>query len=203
VAGYVRAAERREQLLEAAGRVLVSHGFDHLTLRGVAAEAGVRLSTLQYIFPSRADLVRALVGHVLANAGYGQFEVGSGGLEVELHRWVDWNADQLVSDPAVAELVRHEMIARLTRDPSARSTEVPETQLITMAPTDRRFAEIARAAGEEYEQPTRDLGRLFALAQFGLIVEALEDPDVDRYRRDAHFLVDSLVRFASPHPRDL
>ncbi len=202
MAGYVRAAQRREQLLAAAARVLVADGLEDLTLRAVAAEAGVRLSTLQYIFPSRADLVHALVEHVLANAGYGQFEVGTGGLEIELHRLVDFNADRLASDPAVAELIRHEVIGRVSRDASSPSAQIPEERLIAAAATQQRFGEIARAAGEEYDQPTGDLGRLFALAHMGLIIEALEDPDVDRYRRDAHFLVDSVVEFAHPRPRD-
>jgi AcrR family transcriptional regulator len=201
VAGYVRAAERREQLLAAAERVLVSDGLEHLTLRGVAADAGVRLSALQYIFPSRADLVRALVDHVLDRASYGQFEVGTGGLGVELHRLVDWYSDQFVSDPAVIELVRQEVITRVSLDSPIRSTGFPEAGLIATEPPERRFAEIAQAAGEEYDQPIEDLGRLFALAQMGLIVEALEEPDVDRYRRDAHFLVESIVEFARPHPR--
>jgi hypothetical protein len=101
----------------------------------------------------------------------------------------------------VIELVRHEVITRVSLDHSIRSTGFPEAGLIATEPPERRFAEIAQAAGEEYDQPIEDLGRLFALAQMGLIVEALEEPDVDRYRRDAHFLVESIVEFARPHPR--
>ena len=70
MAGYVRAAEREAQLLEAAKTVLVRDGYQALTLRTVAREAGIGLSTLQYVFRTRADLVQALVDKVTEDAGF-------------------------------------------------------------------------------------------------------------------------------------
>ncbi|MET8701261.1 TetR family transcriptional regulator [Kitasatospora sp. NPDC004723] len=57
--------ERREALLDAAERVLVAEGGAELTMRAVAAAAGVRLGHLQYYFPTHADLVAAVLERVL------------------------------------------------------------------------------------------------------------------------------------------
>ncbi|MGW1765462.1 TetR/AcrR family transcriptional regulator [Streptomyces sp. NPDC002073] len=59
---------RRTALLDAAERILATGGGAELTMRAVAAEAGVRLGHLQYYFPSRADLLAALLDGVLATA---------------------------------------------------------------------------------------------------------------------------------------
>ena len=140
--GYVRAADRREQLLDAAVEVLVRDGVDGLTLRDVAAQAGVRLSTLQYIFSSRAELIAALAERVLSNAAYGQFVVGTGGLGHELRRLVDWFATQFLADPAMVELVRHEYVARVTHRDPTEAVEFPAGRPIVTGRAESRFLEI-------------------------------------------------------------
>jgi AcrR family transcriptional regulator len=195
---YVRAAERREQLLDAAVEVLVRDGLDAMTLRDVAAQAGVRLSTLQYIFSSRAELIAALAERVLVDARYGQFEVGSGGLEHELRRLVDWFATQFFADPAMVELVRHEYLARFRRRDPQEPVDHPAGWPIVSFNAGHRFAEIAAKAQEEYDLTPEALARMWTLAQMGLIVEYLQDRDVDRHQRDALFVVDRIVDVARP-----
>ncbi|MGK5642343.1 TetR/AcrR family transcriptional regulator [Streptomyces sp. URMC 126] len=56
---------RRASLLDAAEAVLVAKGNADASLRAVAAEAGVRLGHLQHYFPTRADLVRAVLERAL------------------------------------------------------------------------------------------------------------------------------------------
>jgi AcrR family transcriptional regulator len=199
--GYVRAAQRRDQLLDAAVEVLIRDGLEGLTLRDVAAQAGVRLSTLQYIFASRADLVAALSERVLTHARYGQFEVGSGGLHQELTRLVDWFATQFFADPAMVELVRYEFVARVTRRDPREPIDLPAGRPIVTPSTEQRFLEIAEKADEEYDLPAGALARMWSVVQMGLIVEYLEDPDLDRYRADAQVFVDRIVDVARPHPR--
>ncbi|MFF8770479.1 TetR/AcrR family transcriptional regulator [Kitasatospora sp. NPDC015120] len=60
-----KGTERREALLDAAEGVLVAEGGPELTMRAVAAAAGVRLGHLQYYFPTHADLVAAVLQRVL------------------------------------------------------------------------------------------------------------------------------------------
>ena len=199
--GYVRAAQRREQLLDAAVEVLVRDGLEGLTLRDVAAQAGVRLSTLQYIFSSRAELVAALSERVLADARYGQFEVGTGGLDHELRRLVNWFATQFFADPAMVELVRHEYVARVSRRDPEEQIDYPAGRPIVTARAGQRFVEIAANADEEYDLPAEALARMWSVVQMGLVFESLEDLDVDRYRADALFFVDRIVDVARPRPR--
>ncbi|MFF7454277.1 TetR family transcriptional regulator [Kitasatospora sp. NPDC008115] len=52
-------------MLDAAEGVLVAEGGPELTMRAVAAAAGVRLGHLQYYFPTHADLVAAVLERVL------------------------------------------------------------------------------------------------------------------------------------------
>ena len=58
---YIEASVRREQLVAAARRALTREGVARTSLRVVAAEAGVPLGTLQYVFPSKEQLLRAVI----------------------------------------------------------------------------------------------------------------------------------------------
>ncbi|GAU64668.1 putative TetR family transcriptional regulator [Streptomyces sp. NBRC 110611] len=55
---------RRTSLLDAAETVLVAKGAD-ASLRAIAAEAGVRVGHLQHYFPTRADLIKAVLERAL------------------------------------------------------------------------------------------------------------------------------------------
>jgi AcrR family transcriptional regulator len=196
--GYVRAVERREQLLVAARSILVRDGLDDLTLRAVAAEAGVHLSTLQYIFHSRAELVDALVERVLADARYGQFEPGDGGLQQELTRQLDWFAGQFLADPAMLELFRHELRATLSRRDPADPLDLPLQRNLMPVDDAARIAGIGERAGEAYQRSTEDLGQLWGLGLTGLFLEFLTHRDPTRLRRNSTLLVDAMVSTAQP-----
>lgn len=60
---------RSAEILAAAGRVFVRDGYALFTLRSVAAEAGIRLSSVQYHFPSREVLLAATLKDVLGGWG--------------------------------------------------------------------------------------------------------------------------------------
>jgi AcrR family transcriptional regulator len=51
---------RAREILRAARRILVEDGYPALTTRKVAEAAGIRQSNVQYYFPAKVDLVRAL-----------------------------------------------------------------------------------------------------------------------------------------------
>ncbi|MFE6926331.1 TetR/AcrR family transcriptional regulator [Nocardia sp. NPDC057663] len=65
VAGTDKGAQRRAQLLDIAEGILVRSGHAELTMRAVAAAAGVRLGHLQYYFRNHADLVAAVLDRTL------------------------------------------------------------------------------------------------------------------------------------------
>ncbi|MFH8378994.1 TetR/AcrR family transcriptional regulator [Streptomyces cyaneofuscatus] len=63
-----KGARRRNELLDAAERVLLASGYAELSMRAVAAEARVRLGHLQYYFPARSDLVAAVLDRTLGRS---------------------------------------------------------------------------------------------------------------------------------------
>lgn len=194
--GYVRADVRREQLLGAAREVLVRDGLDRLTLRAVSAEAGVHLGTLQYVFRSRMELVQALSERVLADARYGLFEVGSAGLATELRRQVDWLARQLLADPAVLELLRHEYLAGIST--AAAGEDPPQAPPLFPSDHPGLLDEIGRRSGEEYQRPLSDLGQLWGVGLTGLFYDYLAQGDLERFRTGAELLVIAVVALAGP-----
>lgn len=56
---------RREALLEAAEHVLVTSGNANATMRNFAAASNVRIGHLQHYFPTRSDLMQAVLERVL------------------------------------------------------------------------------------------------------------------------------------------
>lgn len=62
-----RGEERRDAILEAATTLLAREGAHGFRLRAIAAEAGLRLSHVQYYFASLDDLLAALVDRYLAS----------------------------------------------------------------------------------------------------------------------------------------
>ncbi len=62
---YARTAATIEQILNATMRILMTEGYAALTLRRVAAECGLRIGNLTYHFPTKSELVTALLEAVL------------------------------------------------------------------------------------------------------------------------------------------
>jgi AcrR family transcriptional regulator len=53
--------QRVDEILDAAAGILVEEGYAELSTRKIAARVGIRLSNVQYYFPSKQDLLQALV----------------------------------------------------------------------------------------------------------------------------------------------
>jgi AcrR family transcriptional regulator len=62
--------ERVESILDAATAILIGDGYAGLTTRKVATRAGVRLGHLQYYFPTKQAVVRALLERYLERASH-------------------------------------------------------------------------------------------------------------------------------------
>lgn len=56
-----RGETRRTAILDVARSVLVEDGLDHFVLRNIAGRVGITLGNLQYYFPTRDDLLRAVI----------------------------------------------------------------------------------------------------------------------------------------------
>jgi AcrR family transcriptional regulator len=66
VAKYVDVEKRRQEVSEAAWRVLVRDGLAGLSVRNVAAEAGLPPSSLRYTFPTQTSVRERAIELVLA-----------------------------------------------------------------------------------------------------------------------------------------
>lgn len=200
MAAYVRAADREQQLLAAANRVLVRDGFAGLTLRTVAAEADVRLSTLQYIFPTRAQLLQALTNKVLQDCGFSDHRGGVRGLRVELQDLVDWFSDQVLTDPGMRELLRAEFVANINRTTPV-AEDYPVGEPILERVIDPWLKRMADDGPETFGVATRDVADLLTIGFAGLTYNFLMDGDVRLYRRESRVLVAAAVALADPQPK--
>ncbi|MEV4897729.1 TetR/AcrR family transcriptional regulator [Nonomuraea sp. NPDC055795] len=60
-----RAEERRERLVAAGYRAMLQSGLEGARTRDIAAEAGITVATLHYYFPTKNDLVKAVLEHTI------------------------------------------------------------------------------------------------------------------------------------------
>ncbi|ABF91391.1 transcriptional regulator, TetR family [Myxococcus xanthus DK 1622] len=65
---HAKGTERVASILDAATDTLVEEGHSGLTLRRVAQRAGLSVGNLQYYFPAKQDVVRALLARYLEAA---------------------------------------------------------------------------------------------------------------------------------------
>ncbi|PRB37214.1 TetR family transcriptional regulator [Arthrobacter sp. MYb23] len=78
-----KGALRKAALLDAAEAVLVTKGNANAAMRDFAAAAGVRIGHLQHYFPTRADLIRAVLERTLDRSLQRLTEVAGLDLEPE------------------------------------------------------------------------------------------------------------------------
>jgi len=57
---------KRDALVAAAYAEIAEHGFEGLRTREVAGAVGVNIATLHYYFPSKEDLIKAVLGHAVS-----------------------------------------------------------------------------------------------------------------------------------------
>ena len=98
-------AERQEEILDAAARLLVRHGAAALTTATLAAEVGVTAGALFRHFPSKDAILVALAARAAAGLR-GHLERREGeGAEAALRRFVRERLTTIASNPATLPLV--------------------------------------------------------------------------------------------------
>ena len=200
MAGYVRAADREEQLLAAAKTVLVRDGYQALTLRTIAKEAGIGLSTLQYVFRSRADLVRALVDRVTEDAGFRTPAFPSSGLRSALVEVAAWYGEAVLADPGMRELVRADFAAGLTRHGPAPQ-DYPAGRPLFEGIAAGIVQHVHEDGAEQWSVPWQTVAALCSSGFAGLTYVYLRAGDLAEYRQTVAHLIDATVALADPRPR--
>ncbi|MFH8841701.1 TetR/AcrR family transcriptional regulator [Streptomyces sp. NPDC017868] len=198
---YVRAAEREEQIVAAAMRVLSSAGVPAMTLRAVAAEAGIPLGTLHYVFPAKDQLLRAVMGKVIGDISEALRA------EVELDRGVEHAFRQgiagfwrrLVESGIGLQVMQYELTTYSVRTEGAGGLAQSQYERYSSLVTEL-CEQAAQAAGERCAIGFDALGRLTLALVDGLILQYVANPDADRARRDLKHAVDMIILLADPQP---
>lgn len=106
---------RREELARAAYREIAKSGFEGLRTREVANAVGVNIATLHYYFPSKEDLIRAVIGQAVARF---QTTLAASGSAAERLRAHFQGLRRLLRQEPELFAVMGELMLRSARDPS-------------------------------------------------------------------------------------
>ena len=198
---YVKATVRSGQLVEAARRVLARDGVQGTTMRGVAAEAGVPLGTLSYVFGSKEQMLKAVIEDVteeIANLLRDLAETDKG-LEQAIRAGLDSFWTRLVVDERWLQVMQYELVMYSLRTPGLEDLARWQTE---------RYCRIVAAwcqqaannAGELCAIPFDALARVLVANVDGLILQYVADPDVARSRHDLAIVTEMLVDLAGVRP---
>ncbi|MFE7507704.1 TetR/AcrR family transcriptional regulator [Promicromonospora sp. NPDC057488] len=102
--GAARSEAARRAILRAASTLFATRGYDHLTIEGIAAEAGVAKQTIYRWWPSKGSVVAEalLEGELLP----GHFEVpDTGDVRADLTAWFE-DLSRFVDDPDNSPFIR-------------------------------------------------------------------------------------------------
>lgn len=139
--------ERRKQIIDALLRVVGRDGLTSVTMRAVAAEAGMSLRLVQYYFDTKALLLHAALRH----------------LERRSHdRWTARLA-ALPSLPSARDRVEHFLLEALPTDEESRVFHLAWTSYAVLAMTDPELARLPFVAGPDRVE--RQLAEMLRMAE--------------------------------------
>jgi AcrR family transcriptional regulator len=195
---YVPAATRREQLIEAAVRVIAREGADGATTRKIADEAKAPLASLHYCFQNKENLLLAVFERLAEElpVGVGLLESGNAVLgraaEQALTRSMRW----VVENPVRARAMIEVTLWAERYDPEL-SVGFYETFRKSSAGVLRQFA--VTLSDEELDSVVRVM---IALVD-GLSLQMLTDGDKERTLRDTATACEILKAFLGERDREV
>jgi AcrR family transcriptional regulator len=199
---YVESAVRGPQIVAAARAVLIRDGVARTSLRAVAAEAGIPLGTLQHVFPSKQQLLQAVIEQMIddisdvlqrsadTDAGLAH-AIGNGMRNF-------WSA--LVADERELQVVQYELVTHALRTPGLENLADLQYRRYAGA-VETWCSEAAERAGEISAVPLERLARVVLAAVDGLILQHIASPDPVRSAEDLEAVVAMVVALAAPTPR--
>ena len=194
---YVEAAVRRTQFIAAARAALAAHGVAKTSLRVVAARADVPLATMQYVFPSKEKLLRAVIEDVVDEiAGVLQVSAATDqGLENAIRQGLDTFWGKLVEGGRELQLLQYELTMYALRTPGHE--ELARLQYRRYADVVAQWCrEAAEQAGETAAVSFDHLARMIVAGVDGLILQYVCDPDDARAREGREALADMAIGLA-------
>lgn len=191
---YVKAEVRRQQLVAAAREVLRRDGMASTTLRAVAAEAGVPLGTVHYIFASKETLISAVLEDLMDEIAGAARAVSGDAVDMEtavrdtvLGVWA-----RLVEGDTGHQVMQYELTLWALRTPGMEPIARRQYQLYIelMSAT---LTKAATRAGTTLTTPVDQLARLFLAGVDGLVLQFLTLGDAQQARADLEALVRHVV----------
>jgi AcrR family transcriptional regulator len=197
---YVKASERRAQLVVAARTVLCRDGVAGTTLRAVAGEAGVPLGTLHYVFPTKELLITAVLEDI-RNEVSAVFEAteSNAGLDRAIGDGVQNYWQRLVANQPELALMRHEVFIYALHTPGLERLARWQIESYTRIVAEW-CQEAAGKAGEICAVPFDTLARVLVGSVIGIVLHYLSDHDRTRSERDLRAATEMLIRLADVRP---
>lgn len=195
---YVESAVRSKQAVAAARAVLMRDGVPGTTMRAVATEAGIPLGTLQYVFPTKLGLVRAVIEDIVEEiiGLLGHSAEIEHGLEHAIRNGLRSFWETLVIEHRELQMVQLELITYALRTPGLE--DLPRWQYERYTESVAQWCQEAAArSGEVSAVPFQRLGRVLVGAIDGLILQHVINPDGERAAEDLETLMGMVVAFAA------
>jgi len=191
---YVEASERARRSIAAARAVMAREGVAGTTLRGVAAEAGVPLGTLQYVFPTKEKLLKAVIEDVVDEiaALLAESLPTRGGLERAIREGIVSFWSTLVTDQVQLQVMQGELLNYSLRKPGHEDLARWQYERYRGVLADW-CERAAAAAGETVALPFDRLARVLLAGIDGLILQYVCDPDDKRARADLEVVVEMVI----------
>ncbi|MER6960110.1 TetR/AcrR family transcriptional regulator [Streptomyces sp. NPDC000618] len=172
---YRKSAERREQILQAAYEAIDEHG-ERASLQDIADRVGVTQPALTYYFPTRDDLLLAVLERrdVMGKAA-------STGAAVEGASMVEGmaaSARHTTNHPGLAKL--YVTLSAAATDPESPAHSYFHDRYRTIASeVTRDFEEQQRTGVIRADEPAEHLARVVLAVLDGLQIQWMHDPTVD------------------------
>lgn len=156
--------QRRAHIAESLVRVAAREGLHAVTMRSVAAEAGVSLRLVQYYFHSKAELLHGALTHLVRQSN---------------RRWADRLAE-LPDAPSARAFVEAFLAEALPTDEPSRVFHVVGASYAVLAMTDPELADQPFIAGLNHLE--RQLADALRLAHASGELPVDRDPDHEAAR---------------------
>ena len=198
---YVEASVRRQQMVAAARAAVSRDGVARTSLRAVAAEARVPLGTMQYVFPSKEQLLRAVIEDVVDEIAtvLGSAVDVEQGLAFAIRHGLSTLWTELVSGHTNLQIMQYELVTYALRTPGQES--LARWQYERYASVVAEWCQrAAQNSGETCAVPFGRLARVALASVDGLILQYVCDANESRSRADLDTTIDMIIAMAGIRP---
>ncbi|CAM5535377.1 TetR/AcrR family transcriptional regulator [Streptomyces tanashiensis] len=194
------ADERREQLVEAAIRVMIRDGVARTTTRAVVSEAGLPLGAFHYCFRSKEELLHSVIERITLRSLAPATAPPAGEVSTRelIFRTLHAYWDQVRERPA-EHMVTYELTQYALRQPGLAEVARRQYQHYLKVYSDHLEA-IARLAGFRWTVPLPALARYGLSVMDGLTLNWLIDRDDVQAQAALDEYAEHLSTVAAPAP---